>query len=521
MSPAILPVIILIITVLIVAQSFRSLRKRRSSGLPPGDMGWPIIGQSISFLKPHASYKLGSFMEHNISRFGKIFTTSLFGNLAVVSADAELNHLILQNDTKLFGHGWPQHVVKMIGETATPVAQGDAHRFQRSIFLNFFCSRRLESWILPDAEQIATILISSWENNSVIRAKDESMKFTFNIMAKKTLSMAPGVPETEKLRTEFETFLAGLFSLPLRLPGSAYWKALRVGTEYEYSDSQFLLLPIIYSKDVSLSHETQAGSNLIIHTKTRKASKTIISNTIKKKMEERVQKKGVSNAELEDDLLGWLLDSSSYSWEQIIDLLRNLIASAYLTTSRVIPIVIYFLGRCPRALEQLREEHLRSIRSKSKGGDGKLTWEDYKHLKFTQCVVINETLRLGSGSILPKKACIDIQYKGYVIPRGCTVMANISAVHLDPSLYEDPESFNPWRWLDASGKAKLKHFMPFGGGMRQCPGAELAKLEIIVFIRHLILNYNWELISPDCPITAPHVDFLKGLPVKVQALLLE
>ena len=107
--------------------------------------------------------------------------TSLFGNLAVVSADAELNHFILQNDMKLFEHGWPQHAVKMIGEPATPVALGNVHKFQRSIFLNFFCSKRLESWILPDAEQIATILISSWENNSVIHAQDEPMKVTLKI----------------------------------------------------------------------------------------------------------------------------------------------------------------------------------------------------------------------------------------------------------------------------------------------------------------------------------------------------
>nr|XP_029118992.1 cytochrome P450 90B2 [Elaeis guineensis] len=74
---------------------------------------------------------------------------------------------------------------------------------------------------------------------------------------------------------------------------------------------------------------------------------------------------------------------------------------------------------------------------------------------------------------------------------------------------------------DASGKAKPKHFMPFGGGIRQCPGAELAKLEIIVFTHHLILNYNWKLVSSECLLTVPHVDFFKGLPLKVQELSLE
>jgi len=38
-------------------------------------------------------------------------------------------------------------------------------------------------------------------------------------------------------------------------------------------------------------------------------------------------------------------------------------------------------------------------------------------------------------------------FLGYVIPRGCNVFLHYKSVHLDPLLYEDPEHFNPWRWL--------------------------------------------------------------------------
>lgn len=60
------------------------------------------------------------------------------------------------------------------------------------------------------------------------------------------------------------------------------------------------------------------------------------------------------------------------------------------------------------------------------------------------------------------------------------------------------------------------NFLPFGGGPRLCAGSELAKLEMAVFIHHLILNYHWELVdNNDQAFAYPFVDFPKGLPIRV------
>ncbi|EPS61944.1 hypothetical protein M569_12848 [Genlisea aurea] len=58
--------------------------------------------------------------------------------------------------------------------------------------------------------------------------------------------------------------------------------------------------------------------------------------------------------------------------------------------------------------------------------------------------------------------------------------------------------------------------MPFGGGPRLCAGAELAKLEMAIFIHHLVLNFRWKLAGPDMPLAYPFVDFPKGLPISVR-----
>lgn len=60
------------------------------------------------------------------------------------------------------------------------------------------------------------------------------------------------------------------------------------------------------------------------------------------------------------------------------------------------------------------------------------------------------------------------------------------------------------------------NFLPFGGGPRLCTGSELAKLEMAVFIHHLVLNYHWELADMDQAFAFPFVDFPKGLPIRVR-----
>lgn len=66
------------------------------------------------------------------------------------------------------------------------------------------------------------------------------------------------------------------------------------------------------------------------------------------------------------------------------------------------------------------------------------------------------------------------------------------------------------------GLTTCNNFLPFGGGPRLCAGSELAKLEMAVFIHHLVLNYHWELADMDQAYAFPFVDFPKGLPIRVQ-----
>ncbi|MFQ6634181.1 hypothetical protein Gotur_010653 [Gossypium turneri] len=415
-------------------------------------------------------------------RYGNIYKSNLFGEKTIVSADAGLNKFILQNEGRLFECSYPRSIGGILGKWSMLVLVGDMHRDMRIISLNFLSNARLRTHLLREVEKHTLLVLNTWKEKCIFSAQDEAKKFTFNLMAKNIMSMDPGHPETEQLKKEYVTFMKGVVSAPLNLPGTAYRKALQ--------------------------------------------SRSTILKFIEKKMEVRIRKmkEGKENLE-EDDLLEWVLKHSNLSTEQILDLILSLLFAGHETSSVAITLAIYFLPGCPLAIQQLREEHLEIARAKNQSGETELNWDDYKKMEFTQCV-INETLRLGNVvRFLHRKALKDVRYKGYDIPCGWKVLPVIAAVHLDPCLFDRPQLFNPWRWQQNNGSrgagtttssaSSSNYFMPFGGGPRLCAGTELAKLEMAVFIHHLVLNYQWELADTDEAFAFPFVDFPKGLPIRV------
>ncbi|KAA3474369.1 cytochrome P450 90B1-like [Gossypium australe] len=490
-------------------------RKQRRYNLPPGNMGWPFLGETIGYLRPYSAtseqnLSLSFELNSTFFRYGNIYKSNLFGEKTIVSADAGLNKFILQNEGRLFECSYPRSIGGILGKWSMLVLVGDMHRDMRIISLNFLSNARLRTHLLREVEKHTLLVLNTWKEKCIFSAQDEAKKFTFNLMAKNIMSMDPGHPETEQLKKEYVTFMKGVVSAPLNLPGTAYRKALQ--------------------------------------------SRSTILKFIEKKMEVRIRimKEGKENSE-EDDLLEWVLKHSNLSTEQILDLILSLLFAGHETSSVAITLAIYFLPGCPLAIQQLREEHLEVARAKNQSGETELNWDDYKKMEFTQCV-INETLRLGNVvRFLHRKALKDVRYKGYDIPCGWKVLPVIAAVHLDPCLFDHPQLFNPWRWqvsqspynlsffffcggvpafpfsggsitqnngsrgagTTTSSASSGNYFMPFGGGPRLCAGTELAKLEMAVFIHHLVLNYQWELADTDEAFAFPFVDFPKGLPIRV------
>jgi cytochrome P450 len=131
--------------------------------------------------------------------------------------------------------------------------------------------------------------------------------------------------------------------------------------------------------------------------------------------------------------------------------------------------------------------------------------------------VVHEITRI--SNVAPgifRKTLADVKVKGYTIPAGWLVMISPMAVDLNPTLFEDPLEFNPWRWTDKTKQSELlRNYMPFGGGIRLCLGAEFSKLFIALFIHVLVTEYRWKEIKGGDVLRISEVIFPQGYHIQL------
>jgi len=142
-----------------------------------------------------------------------------------------------------------------------------------------------------------------------------------------------------------------------------------------------------------------------------------------------------------------------------------------------------------------------------------------KDLEYLRCV-LSESLRIfpptthGLGREVPAEGMmVDHQF----IPDGTSVSISALVAHRDESVFEDPESFIPKKWLGEEGKSLQSSFLAFSTGARGCIGRNISYLEQTVLLASVIHRYDFALASPDWEIQrVEYMNLLLGnMPVKI------
>ncbi|RDX95825.1 Abscisic acid 8'-hydroxylase 3, partial [Mucuna pruriens] len=213
-------------------------------------------------------------------------------------------------------------------------------------------------------------------------------------------------------------------------------------------------------------------------------------------------------------------DENKLTDKQLKDNILTLLVAGHDTTTAALTWLIKFLEENPTVLEQLREEHRQIVANRKSGTD--LTWSEVNNMPYTAKVsinvlVISETLR--RATILPwfsRKASQDFEIDGYKIKKGWSINLDVVSIHHDPEVFPDPQKFDPSRFDEP---LRPFSFLGFGNGPRMCPGMNLAKIEICVFIHHLVNRYKWRPLEKENSVQPTLVRMPKNkYPVIVEAL---
>jgi cytochrome P450 len=124
-----------------------------------------------------------------------------------------------------------------------------------------------------------------------------------------------------------------------------------------------------------------------------------------------------------------------------------------------------------------------------------LSWDDLGRMRCTWAAAL-ETLRLVPpvfGTL--RKTTEDVEFGGYLIPKGWQVLQASNLTQWDPAIFPEPGRFEPARFEDPSATVPPYSFVAFGGGARVCPGNDFARAETLVAMHYIVTRFRWKLAA--------------------------
>jgi len=177
---------------------------------------------------------------------------------------------------------------------------------------------------------------------------------------------------------------------------------------------------------------------------------------------------------------------------ELRDNLLTFIVAGHETTAQTLAWALYLMGHDPAAQDRARAEAQAALQGRVAGA------ADLAALPYIRRI-IDETLRLyPAGGLLSRTALADDTLCGTQIRRGETVMIPVYALGRHRTLWENPDAFEPDRFLDRKAIDRYA-YLPFGDGPRVCIGAAFALQEAVIILATLLSRFRFTAVKGRTP----------------------
>ncbi|KAL9245190.1 hypothetical protein vseg_018868 [Gypsophila vaccaria] len=478
---------------LLTYQLFKKLKSRsynhvnnggQNSNFPPGSRGlFPFIGETLHFLAAiYSQHGFYNFVHLRHLWYGACFKTHIFGETHVFVSNTKAAKEILSNDLGRFTKKYIRSIAEVVGPQSVLCASHRAHKLIRRQLLELFSLGSISEFI-KQFDPIVASTISKWAFRPNVLVLEEAQEMTLKAMCKMLLSLEEGC-ELEMLRKDVACVCQAMLAFPLKLPWTRFTKGL---------EARKRIMDML-ERMIQQRREAKSARNRTPHDHADSL------DTLLQAMTEEP---------------GSIHQGSFLTDTQIKDNILTMIIAGQDTTASAIAWMVKYLDENQGVLERLHDE-LQTLNIKVEG-KSHLTLEDLNNMTYASKVV-KESLRMASiVPWFPRVALRESNILGYTIKKGWNINVDAKSIHLDPTLYNDPYTFNPSRF---DNEAKPYSFLAFGAGARTCIGTSLAKAMMLVFLYRLVTSYKWKVIDSDpsverwtifsrlksgCPIKVTHV----------------
>lgn len=410
---------------------------------PPHRSAIPYLGDAIAVFRNPLTYA-----QRHFKRYGPVWATTFRGKPTVVAVSAAAQRQIFDTNAAnfLWHPGYGAMGDELFGD-ALFLLDGERHRFQRAMMTPAFHGKHYTSYLAAMNTAI-DIHLATWgasgETDLYPQLRTIAFSLATNLLA--GADFGAGQPHMQAL---FTTMIAGATSLShAKLSWTRYGQALNARKHIE---------PVL----TDLIHQ-------------RRDTPT-------------------------EDALGLLVQARDEDGKQLAD--DELIAQAITmvfaghdSTSSTITWLLLELLRHPDLLD-----HVRSLVG---SGDTPLTLDTLKD-PFLDALV-KESLRLHPAAVVLMRGAVnDFTLLGainesqeYRVAGGTQVLMLPIFVHHRPDYWENPETFDPDRFLPPRDEdARTPYaFVGFGAGKRSCIGSGIAQMEVKALLVKILSRFDLTLM---------------------------
>ncbi|HLS77747.1 MAG TPA: cytochrome P450 [Nocardia sp.] len=372
---------------------------------------------------------------------------------ACLISDHELLYQILVTDAKKYDKGIQYERARAMLGNGVLLAEGDFHLRQRRLMQPMFNKPSIDDYV--DAMHgYSTAMVESWRDKEVVELYPEFYRLATRVVIDTLFSTVMSDQDVELVRAKMPIVIAGIEkrgALPPRLfdtiptpENRAFYSAI---AELRALGDRLV--------DQRLAAERAAGA--------RDDLMDVLTGT-----EDEITRRDNDRAQILNEFLTFLTAGSE-------------------TTPSGMAWSCYLLAEHPEIQERVRAE----VAGADLGTDNNV--RAIGRLPLLQAVV-KEALRLYPPVwALGRRTLQTTELGGFTLPAGTQVFYSVYAIQRDEKVYDDPDSFQPDRWLDGRRKYPRTAFLPFGAGVRNCIGEHFAWIEISIALINILQRYQLSL----------------------------
>ncbi|MET0385150.1 MAG: cytochrome P450 [Polyangiales bacterium] len=418
------------------------------TSLRPPSLPLPSVVQSFFWIR-----RPTQFMAFWSRHFGSAYRLHLLPfEITLFSDPAAIRTIFAAKSDEMHAGEINRILRALVGDSSLLLLDGTEHMRHRKLLLPSFHGERMRLYGETMAE-ITRRIIAEWQPGEVFALHPHTQEITLQVMLRTVFGADEGA-ELDALHAQITKLLAA--------------------AEYRIA---FVLM-------ILLSTRPHLESHPLFRWLLRQRDRTdalLYEKIAARRRDPRAHER--------TDVLAMLMQARDETGEpmsdrELRDELITALVAGHETTATALAWTFECLLSNPEAYARLCEE----IRG-SEGAGARP--EKLAALPFLDATV-KEVLRLRPivpvvGRRLQEPACIG----GYDFPTGAAVGACIYLAHRNPDVYPEPERFKPERFLGAAPDPVS--WLPFGGGIRRCIGAQFATYELKIVLGTLLAHCDFEL----------------------------